>query len=157
MSMFDDLKKPFPSSEIRWRVAQCGISSQGTPWAQVLAYIDARAAMDRLDDVVGQENWKNEFRQVDGYKMCRVSIHTGSEWVYKEDGAENTDIEAEKGGLSDAFKRACVHWGIARYLYRLPATWAECSTEKQRGWNKAKTRDGKWIYWKTPNIEDFTQ
>jgi len=44
----------------------------------------------------------------------------------KWDGAENTDFEAIKGGLSDAFKRAGYKWGIGRYLYRLESAWVPC-------------------------------
>jgi len=36
--------------------------------------------------------------------------------------AENTQIEAVKGGVSDAFKRACVKWGMARNLYAIGDT-----------------------------------
>ena len=32
-------------------------------------------------------------------------------------------MEAEKGRISDAFKRAAVHWGVGRYLYNLPNVW----------------------------------
>ena len=41
----------------------------------------------------------------------------------KYDGAENTDIEPVKGGLSDSFKRAAVLWGIGRYLYDMESIW----------------------------------
>lgn len=41
------------------------------------------------------------------------------------DGAENTDIEPVKGGLSDAYKRAAVKWGIGRYLYDMEAAWVD--------------------------------
>jgi hypothetical protein len=34
-------------------------------------------------------------------------------------------MEPEKGTLSDAFKRAAVRWGVARYLYDLKAPWLE--------------------------------
>ena len=44
-------------------------------------------------------------------------------WVAKADGAGDTAHEAEKGGISDAFKRAAVQWGVGRYLYRLESPW----------------------------------
>ena len=54
------------------------------------------------------------------------------EWIGKSDGADDSNIEAAKGGLSAALKRAAVQWGIARYLYhphafdanKNPAMWA---------------------------------
>jgi hypothetical protein len=52
------------------------------------------------------------------------------EWIWKYDGADDTEFQATKGGLSDAFKRAAVKWGVGRYLYHLPAVWVAC---RQRG------------------------
>ena len=43
----------------------------------------------------------------------------------KTDGAENTDYEPVKGGLSDAMKRAASQWGIGRYLYKLGTPWVD--------------------------------
>lgn len=45
------------------------------------------------------------------------------QWIDKTDGAEDSDIEAVKGGLSDAFKRAAVKWNIGRYLYSFNTVW----------------------------------
>jgi hypothetical protein len=55
--------------------------------------------------------------------VCEIGIKCGDEWVWKADGAGDSDIEAEKGALSDAFKRAAVRWGIGRYLYKLKSPW----------------------------------
>src|SRR5690606_39028946 len=54
----------------------------------------------------------------------RVTHDDGTtEWVTKFDGAENTAVEAVKGGLSDSMKRAAAQWGIGRYLYTLESVW----------------------------------
>ena len=53
-------------------------------------------------------------------------------------------------------KRAAVHWGVGRYLYKLDVTFAECTLERQRGpeWHQAKS--GQTIfYWKTPPLPDW--
>ena len=119
------LKEPFPESDIEWRPQKTGLKKNGEPYALVLAYISNRAVMDRLDEVCGAGNWKNEFTQApNGGVICKLSIAIDGEWVTKEDGAENTNIEAVKGGLSGAMKRAAVQWGIGRYLYKLPNTFA---------------------------------
>jgi hypothetical protein len=91
--------------------------------------------MHRLDDVVGSGNWTTEFREVAGRVVCRLGIRPDeqSPFVYKEDGAGETDMEGEKGALSDAFKRAGVHFGAGRYLYNEPTTWVRLEGE------------GKWI------------
>ena len=85
---------------------------------QVLSYVTARFCMDRLDQAVGAHNWKNEYEVVHGPLICGVSIRCGDEWVTKWDVGTESTFEAEKGNFSDAFKRACVHWGIARELYQ---------------------------------------
>lgn len=46
-------------------------------------------------------------------------------WVTKWDGAEDTDVEPVKGGLSDSMKRAAVHWGVGRVLYNMDAIWVD--------------------------------
>lgn len=136
------LREPFKPEDLEWRVQQAG-ESNGRLWARVVAYVDNRAIMDRLDEVVGPENWRNEYHYgPNGAVMCGLSLrikhtHEGvqylSEWVTKWDGSENTDIEAVKGGLSGAMKRAAVQWGIGRYLYDLPPGYAEIVPEGQRG------------------------
>jgi hypothetical protein len=81
--------------------------------------------MNRLDDVCGPENWKNDFINAPGGGvLCGLSIKIADEWVTKWDGADNTNIEAVKGGLSGAMKRAAVQWGIGRYVYDLSETYA---------------------------------
>jgi hypothetical protein len=104
----DELKDPFPLETVKYR--------QG-PQGKQLAYIDARDVADRLDEVVGQASWQNRYICVNGVTVCEIGIKTDGEWTWKSDGAPETTIEAEKGALSDAFKRAGVKWGIARYLY----------------------------------------
>ena len=92
----------------------------------LLAYVTNRAVMDRLDEVCGVGNWRNEFVQApNGGVLCGISVKIDDEWVTKWDGAENTNVEAVKGGLSGSMKRAAVQWGIGRYLYKLPATFAK--------------------------------
>jgi len=118
------LSKPFPAKDIEWRVQSAGVKNE-KPWAMVLAYVTNRAIMERLDQAVGVGNWKNEFKEwMKDSVLCGISIKIDSEWVTKWDGADQTDIEATKGGLSGAMKRAAVQWGIGRYLYNLEATMA---------------------------------
>ncbi len=45
--------------------------------------------------------------------VLNVAYQSGdSEWVTKWDAAENTQVEAVKGGRSGAMKRAAVQWGV---------------------------------------------
>jgi hypothetical protein len=119
----------------------------------VLAYVTNRAIQQRLDDVFGIFGWKNDFMPApDGGVMCGISVKFGNDWVTKYDAAPNTDVEAVKGGISNAMKRSAVQWGIGRYLYRLESNFAKCSIEKKDGWVYAKTKDGKALYWEIPTL-----
>jgi hypothetical protein len=114
------LQAPFDPQNIDWRVQRSGINNNGQGWVQVVAYIDNRAVQQRLDDVCGPENWRDEYDTSPvGGVLCGISIRVGNEWVTKWDGADTTKIEPIKGGLSNAEKRAAVKWGIGRYLYKL--------------------------------------
>lgn len=144
------LKDPFPASDIEWRVQQSGISKNGKPYAMVLAYVTNRAIMDRLDAVCGPENWCNEYKEgPNGGTICGLSIKCESNgWVTKWDGADNTQIEAVKGGLSSAMKRAGSQWGVGRYLYKLDVTFANFVSD---GDYSAKI-DNKYYKWNPPKM-----
>lgn len=143
----EQLKDPFPARDIEWRVQSSG-ETNGKVWARCLAYVTNRAIMNRLDAVVGPVHWRNEYAPAPcGGVMCGLSIRVGDEWVTKWDGAENTDVEAVKGGLSGAMKRAAVQWGIGRYLYDLEEGWAQVN---ERGRFQGKTKDGAYFKWDPP-------
>ena len=121
VSIFDSLARPFPGFSVRWRI---GRKSKKGDKAMPLAYIDARDVMDRLDGVVGPQNWQSRYTETtSGRVICELSILVNGEWITKSDGAGDTQVEREKGASSDAFKRAAVHWGIGRYLYSMDAPW----------------------------------
>lgn len=135
------LADPFPAEDVEWRIGRAGKNAKGI-WAMCLCYMTSRAVMNRLDEVCGPGNWQNEFRHgPDGAVLCGLSIRIGDEWVTKWDGASNTDIEAVKGGLSGAMKRAAVHWGIGRYLYRLDETFANV-TPRGRFYGRLPQKQG---------------
>lgn len=125
MSVFDKLKAPFPPSKISWRV---GSTTQDKKKGLAFGYIDARDVMERLDEVCGPENWQCSYPHATGKTICSIGVRIcregeGFEWIWKSDGAGDSDVEAEKGAMSDAFKRSAVRFGIGRYLYDIPATW----------------------------------
>lgn len=124
---FAALAAPFPPDAISWRV---GSTTQDKSKGMALAYIDARDVMQRLDDVCGPAGWQCTYPHANGKTVCSIAIKCGDEWVSKSDGAGDTDVEQEKGALSDAFKRAAVRWGIGRYLYDIGSPWVEL---EQRG------------------------
>lgn len=125
---FNKLKEPFPKDKISWRV---GSVSKDKTKAMVLAYLDSRDVMQRLDDVCGIGGWQNTHPHANGKTSCRIGIKNGDEWVWKENGAGDSAVEAEKGAFSDAFKRSAVLWGIGRYLYDVPTVWVDIDEYKQ--------------------------
>lgn len=144
------LKDCFEPNDIEWRLQRCGKGSNGKIWGMALAYVTNRAIMNRLDEVCGPENWKNEFKSApDGGILCGISIKIGDEWVTKWDGAENTGIEAVKGGLSGAMKRAAVQWGIGRYLYKLEESRINAN---ENGAYRGKTKDETTFRWDAPAL-----
>lgn len=118
----DDLRKPFDPSLISWRV---GATNKEKTSAIALAYIDARDVMQRLDEVCGVDGWQNDHPHANGKTSCRIGIKINDEWVWRENGCGDSDIEAAKGAFSDSFKRAAVLWGIGRYLYDVPNVWVD--------------------------------
>lgn len=100
--------------------------------AMGLAYITARAVMDRLDDVLGPDNWQVRFEPAGGVSIrCKLNVRfePGGEWVEKSDVGSPSEQPDEgdrmKAANSDALKRAAVMFGVGRYLYELPAAWGD--------------------------------
>lgn len=117
---FKKLREPFSRHQVKWRI---GSTTKKKDKALMLAYIDARDVMERLDTVCGVENWQDTYVGYGDRVICSISIKIGDEWVTKSDGAGDTAVEADKGGISDAFKRAAVKWGVGRHLYSMKCRW----------------------------------
>lgn len=123
------LAAPFPADRVSWRV---GTMTKDKSKAMALAYIDARDVMQRLDEECGAGGWQCRYIAMsNGTTCCEIGIRVDGEWIWKSNGAGATDVEAEKGAYSDAFKRAAVLWGIGRYLYDLDSPWVRINEWKQ--------------------------
>ena len=155
-----ELQAPFSTKDLEWRIQQSGKSGEKV-WALVLCYVTNRAIMSRLDDVFGIDGWRNEYKEWHGNgQLCGISVwdKVNQHWITKWDGADNTNIEATKGGLSDSMKRAAVQWGIGRYLYNLDSTFATVISNKTKTSYSSKVKiDGKdtWINWESPILPDW--
>jgi hypothetical protein len=108
--------KPLEPQEVEWKI-------QGSKNGKTLVvpYVDNRAVMTRLDDAFGPEHWSTEFREIKDGFICRLTING----ISKEDGANESTIEAKKGGISNAMKRAATQWGLGRELYNYPTVYIE--------------------------------
>jgi hypothetical protein len=111
--LFLMLTAPFDPSEVK-------IRSQNS---RQLHYVTARTVMNRLDSVLGPENWWDRYVPGEHSVLCELTIRLS-------DGSSLTKADAggyagmadqgddDKSGYSDAFKRAAVKFGVGRYLYR---------------------------------------
>ena len=110
--LFERLAAPFTAEEVRTRRGPRGD----------LRYITARTARRRLNDVLGPANWSCRIEPGDRWVRCALTIILpDGRAVTREAIGGYPDMPAEedrvKGGDSDAFKRACVLFGIGEYLY----------------------------------------
>lgn len=133
--LFEALSAPFPQGELKT------LNKGG----RSLTYIQAHTVMERLDAVLGPENWWTELiptgtahgtswlckltiRLPDGSLLTKQDV--GSNAGMTVNGQPDTEND-DKSGASDAIKRAAVHFGIARYLRG--GTTAGPATNRQPG------------------------
>jgi hypothetical protein len=142
----DALAEPFDPSEVEWVVTATMTGSDRKLRGQVAAYADQRAYTDRLNELFTPAGWTREYavqvvqnfergrtEKVISAKVmvtCRLTIFglgthsgTGEEWA--DDQNALTRAEAQ------AFKRACVCFGLGRYFYDLPRTWVDLDQSKR--------------------------
>jgi hypothetical protein len=129
--LFDALSGPFATTDIDWRV---GSLTKDKSKGMALAYIDARTVADRLDAMCGIDAWQCNYTPTNnGSIVCNLGVKMpDGSWIWKADGAGATDYEAEKGMLSDAFKRAAVRFGVGRYLYGMDSPWVQVENEGRK-------------------------
>src|SRR5579871_6329197 len=128
----DALSAPFDPKDVKFKPQMVKNNR-----ALAMAYIDARLIQDRLDAVLGVENWEDGYKILpDGSVMCRLRIKLGDRWISKTDvgsPSEQPDVgDRLKAAFSDALKRAAVKFGIGRYLYRLSAQWVDYDPAKKQ-------------------------
>src|SRR3954452_14605460 len=126
------LAEPFEVTEVKFKPAVVSGNR-----AMALAYVDARAIQDRLDDVLGVDGWQDDYQILeDGSVVCRLRLRLGEEWITKVDVGSPSEQPDEhdrvKAAFSDALKRAAVKFGVGRYLYRRPATWCDYDPQKRQ-------------------------
>jgi hypothetical protein len=111
--LFAALAAPFAPQEVKTR-SQAG---------RQFYYVTARTVMNRLDAVLGPENWWDEYIPNANSVLCRLSVRLpDGQILTKADAGGYAGMsdqgDDDKSGYSDAFKRAAVKFGLARYLYR---------------------------------------
>ena len=136
------LSAPFSSSDIEWRVS--ATNAEKTKGLAV-PYVTNRAIQNRLDDTVGIDGWYNDFRpwKNGSAQLCGISIFFPQleQCLTKWDGADDSEFESVKGGLSDSMKRAAVEWSIGRYLYGMTQVWVTVQITNSGKKSNARIRD----------------
>jgi hypothetical protein len=143
---FEGLKKPF--NRVRFRPMMCYNSK-----ITLVAYLDSRDVMKRLDDCVGATVWQCDYKEIKNNLFCGIGIGN----VWKWDCGTESNMDKEKGESSDAFKRAAVRWGVGRYLYYLPKLVSEVLPSGEHYIKIQDKGTGKTItgYYNTPRLPDW--
>ena len=89
--------------------------------ATMLLYIDSRAVVSLLNETVGNMNWQSEFYQVGEQTIGKIGIYDEDRdiWIWKSDVGSESNVEAEKGKISDTYKRILSRFGVQE-LYSAP-------------------------------------
>lgn len=156
--IFDALAAPFDDADIKVRPGDRG---------RKLSYVTARTVMNRLDDVLGPENWWDDYLPSpvgsQGVK-CLLTIRLPDGQTVTKAGLGGVTLmqdpsDTDKTGESDSLKRASVKFLIGRYLYqddKLPSRAADTSTSSNSARPMAKSsqftkpvRKGSYQEWLT--------
>lgn len=111
----------------KWRVQSF---SKNKPSATVVAYIDARDAIDLLNKYATY-GWERIHYMVGNNTYCKVGVFMPDGSVqYRSDVGVESNTDGVKGESSDSFKRACVNWGIGGFLYDLGIEYVKANEAK---------------------------
>lgn len=159
----------FEEKDISWKVLQNNWN-EGKPYALMTPFVNASAIQQRLDDVLGWENWKTEYKVEENgnykYVVCTLSCRTqGGEWISKQNVCEITEKKEDsnapdnpiKSAYSGAFKRVALEFGIGRYLKNIKKYAPKCCESFPNGENAIRCYDkkaAKTFYAVIPTFED---
>lgn len=136
-SLMSELAKPFHPASVTWKP---GAVAKGGGKALALAYADLRAYQNRLDEVAGAD-WSVRYVPWGDRIICELTICgvTRTSTGEADSQSERSEI-AGTAAEAQAFKRACAMFGLGRYLYNLPSTWAEYDSERKQFTEPAKAK-----------------
>ena len=126
MSELHKLSNPLEASNIDFKpqtLFKWTVQGEEAIYCTLVPYKDARVDMYLLDNIVGPENWQNQYKRDEkGILQGGIAIWDDVKkyWVWKWSNGTTSNFEKEKGEYSDAFKRAGFMWGIGRCLYDMP-------------------------------------
>lgn len=123
-----------PLDQVEWRADSEPYDRNGGTVCRWVPYLNAPIVARLLDEWVGPDGWSDSYASgtLAGKEVLWCHLDIGG--VVKSDVGVASNTEAQKGIVSDAFKRAaCLKWGVGRNVYDLPTLFAKCGTREKNG------------------------
>ncbi|MCL7454750.1 MAG: Rad52/Rad22 family DNA repair protein [Anaerolineae bacterium] len=126
--MMASLGEPFRADAVQWKPQ---VTNKDRTRALAVPYVDVRSYVDRLNEVMGAD-WSDDYQVVDAgaVVLCRLTVGGVTRSDIGE--ADPEDRNTATSALAQAFKRACVKFGLGAYLYRLPRQWEEYDAQARQ-------------------------
>lgn len=128
-ALVTQLQRPFSIKLLKFKPQAVAKDKQS---ALLVTFIDARDVAQRLDEVMGIQNWQFELEPIMDTKAPSVigtlKLRFGDEWISKSDvgtGTQGGEDNLYKASASDALKRCAVQFGVFRYAYDLKFPWSK--------------------------------
>ena len=140
------MAEPFSVMSVEWKP---GATTQDKSKALALAYVESRVYIARLNELAGGE-WSDEYQVITlpdrVAVICKLTIfgvtRTGDgEALFGTGDDERVDPNLVTSASAQAFKRACVKFGLGAYLYDLPQVWCDYDAKARRIVNPPKLPD----------------
>lgn len=141
--ILEALQEPFPSHEVEFKP---GATNREKTKALALAYVDSRPYIQRLNLVC--PDWQDDYQITllpdRVVVLCRLTINgitrtgDGECLLAAGEEGERTEPNAVTTASAQAFKRACVKFGLGAYLYALPQVWCDYDHAKRKIVNPPK-------------------
>jgi hypothetical protein len=124
------LRRPFMPAAVRWKIqSQWPDGKQADPkFAQVVAYIDARLVIERLNTSPCPD-WEDQYEPVQlsaSDKTLAIQCNLTVGGVTRSDVGIGQGPQRLKGARSDALKRAAVKFGVGVSVYAIPIVKMQC-------------------------------
>lgn len=110
------------TSEIMVKVVDCTDTT-----VTLVLYTKPNIVMRLMDETFGPDNWQTEHTAVpkgNGQMTvyCKVSVYDEERgrWISRDDAGEPVGNMSDKSQATDAFKRACALFGVAKELKTMP-------------------------------------
>jgi len=131
--ILDKLAEPFPPDVIEFKPgATNGGKDKPATKALALAYVEVREYVERLNKAVGAD-WSDSYTFIvptGELIMCSLTICGVTRCDIGE--KDSKDVNTATSAIAQAFKRACVKFGLGRHLYDVDKVWVAYDANSKR-------------------------